>query len=86
MPNKKSWKENIPVGWKYHMVYNQRGEGSAVFRGPNGEYKRIGPSYSLGWDSKTEAFGEAALRHLFKLFPELRNKRYDIESSTMTSR
>lgn len=60
-----SWKKDIPDGWKYSMVYNHRGDGSAVFSHPaTGRRHRIGSSFDLGWDAKNEPFGAAALRRL----------------------
>ena len=71
--SKKSWKENLPEGWKFRMHYDLNGNGSAIFTGPFGERKRIKPSPFLYWDSGSESFGEAALRKLFELYPDLKS-------------
>ena len=70
----KEWKKDIPDGWKYRMSYDPRGDGSAIFTGPNGERVRVRASFDLGWNSKTEPFGAAALRRLFELYPQLRKE------------
>jgi hypothetical protein len=70
----KEWKKDIPVGWKYRMSYDLRGDGSAIFTGPNGERVRVRPSFTLGWNSKSEPFGAAALRRLFEMYPQLKRK------------
>ena len=73
------WRHLIPEGWVFNMSYNHRNDGSALFTVPLTEggtrTYRIRAGWNVGWDPKVEAFGEAALRRLFELHPELRPAR-----------
>ncbi|WP_411839900.1 hypothetical protein [Paracoccus sp. ME4] len=58
------------------MAYDHRGDGSALFTVPlaGGVSRtfRIRAGWTVTWNPKVEAFGEAALRRLYEIRPELR--------------
>lgn len=70
------WRHLIPAGWVFAMSYDNRGDGSALFGVPmpGGERRtyRIRSGAGVGWNPEVEAFGEAALRRLFELYPDLK--------------
>lgn len=70
------WRHLIPPGWTFRMSYDHRGDGSALFTVPLGggvsRTFRIRAGWTVAWNPKIEAFGEAALRRLLELRPELR--------------
>lgn len=69
------WRHLLPAGWKFRMSYDHRGDGSALFLVPiAGDLTRtyrIRAGWSVAWKPKVEAFGEAALRRLLEIHPEL---------------
>ncbi|MBW3243297.1 hypothetical protein KUV57_11375 [Epibacterium sp. DP7N7-1] len=77
-PAPRPWRHLIPEGWHFRMSYDHRGDGCALFTVPLTEVVtrtyRIRAGWNVGWNSKVEAFGEAALRRLFELHPELRSE------------